>query len=560
MGFNLGAALGAAAETGVNTYTKLQRQAAEDLVAKKLLKELKEDEMLEAETQRQTALGTPKGGVAAPAMFDKAINYGDGHEAIRNHVATLTPEQQTEVYRKLKGTEVDVSKEAGIDLGKARVYAGENGPMAATEFTPRSHTEAMGAAAEALAGQGYFNAAKKAGDLYKSAREIDYTKGWDKITKQANEWRSNFNTSLEKGGVSGALETMDPVLKKLGINARSSGDKVEILGADGKVGQTFNGVAELEKGFHGAVSSYVANAALSLTGGDPSKVASMMKDLQSAEYAKFKTDEGRANAPLERARIQASINASNASAGASNRSGNEQYRVGDQIVTINKGKGTAIVDGKEMPITALPADIVKNLRPLMQTDEAPQWINEATGEPVAWKNGAFRDMTGQEVAIGPHIQKNDGSQRMSQTHVDTESRTPLFTKAGQAGFFTQDNKRWNGSTDNVLPIKDAKPMSRAAMDAAWRTTYLPNLAKEDKEYSQAQIDAFQARIFESNGWAPPKELQWMKEGVFPEGHVIKDRKGRDMRVGGQPVPKADQDRYFKRFPQDKPRDYKFAGE
>jgi hypothetical protein len=52
----------------------------------------------------------------------------------------------------------------------------------------------------------------------------------------------------------------------------------------------------------------------------------------------------------------------------------------------------------------------------------------------------------------------------------------------------------------------------------------------------------------------------MKEGVFPEGHVIKDRKGRDMRVGGQPVPKADQDRYFKRFPQDKPRDYKFAGE
>jgi hypothetical protein len=286
----------------------------------------------------------------------------------------------------------------------------------------------------------------------------------------------------------------------------------------------------------------------------------MMKDLQSGEYFKFKTDEGKANAGLERARIQASINASNASAGASNRSGNEQYRVGDQIVTINKGKGTAIVDGKEMPITALPADIVKNLRPLMQTDEAPQWINEATGEPVAWKNGAFRDMTGQEVAIGPHIQKNDGSQRMSQTHVDTESRTPLFTKAGQAGFFTQDNKRWNGSTDNVLPIKDAKPMSRAAMDAAWRTTYLPNLAKEDKEYSQAQIDAFQARIFESNGWAPPKELQWMKEGVFPEGHVIKDRKGRDMRVGGQPVPKADQDRYFKRFPQDKPRDYKFAGE
>lgn len=314
MGFNLGAALGAAAETGVNTYTKLQRQAAEDLVAKKLLKELKEDEMLAAETQRQTALGTPKGGVAAPAFFDKAINYGEGHEAIRNHVAALPIESQNEFYSKVKGTEVDVSKEAGIDLGKVRAYKGENGPMATTEFTPRSHTEAMGAAAEALAGQGYFNAAKKAGDLYQSARQLDYTKGWDKITKQANDWRQTFDSALQKGGVSGALETMDPVLKKLGINARASGDKVEVLGADGKVATTFNGVAELEKGFHGAVSSYVANAALSLTGGDPAKIASMMKDLQSGEYFKFKTDEGKANAGLEREVLKARISSYQSSA------------------------------------------------------------------------------------------------------------------------------------------------------------------------------------------------------------------------------------------------------
>jgi len=553
MGFNLGAALGAAAESGVSTYTKLQRQAAEDLQARKLQKELDQTEEFEKVSKEEAAKGgTAKGGMAAPDMFDKAINYGDGHEAIRNHVATLTPEQQNEVYRKLKGTEVDVSKAAGIDLSKARVYAGENGPMAATEFTPRSHSEAMAATHERLAASGNYVGSKLAGDLYKNAREVDYTKGWDKITKQANDWRQTFDSALQNGGVSGALETMNPVLQKLGINARASGDKVEVLGADGKVATTFNGVAELEKGFHSAVSSYVANAALSLTGGDPSKVAGMIKDTRQGEYYDNKTKQDVANAPLERAAIQARINASNASAGASNRSGNEQYRSGDQIVTINKGKGTAVVDGKEVPLSALPPDIVNNLRPLQRTDVAPQYKDKNTGEAITWREGKFYDGNGAQVAAGPHIVKDNAGQNVAQTHVDASSGKPLWTRQGETGFFTEDGKRYDGEPGNVVSNRDAKPNSIHSMDAKWRDASASYL-KDNPDMSDAQIARVRDQFYANNNFAPPSVVSMMVSGTYPKGFTIENDKGKKINLGGKPIPQATRDQFFQKYPYAKPR-------
>jgi hypothetical protein len=553
MGFNLGAALGAAAESGVNTYTKMQRQAMEDLAAKKLLREINQAEETDTVMKEAAAQGgAAKNGVAAPDMFDKAINYGEGHEAIRNHVATLTPEQQNEVYRKLKGTEVDVSKEAGIDLSKARVYAGENGPMAATEFEKRSFADTASAAAEKLAALGNYAGFKTASDIYKGARELDYTKGWDRITKQANDWRQTFDSALQKGGVSGALETMDPVLKKLGINARASGDKVEILGADGKVATTFNGVAELEKGFHSAVSSYVANAALSLTGGDPSKVAGMIKDTRQGEYYENRTERDKKMLPLEMQAKQAAINASNASAGASNRSGNEQYRAGDQIVTINKGKGTAIVDGKEMPITALPADIVNNLRPLQRTDVAPQYKDKNTGEAITWREGKFYDMNNAQVAAGPHIVKDNAGQNVAQTHVDASSGKPLWTRQGEAGFFTEDNKRYDGELGNVLPNRDAKPNSIHAMDAKWRDASASYM-KDNPEMTDAQMARLRDQFYGNNNFAPPSVAAMMVNGTYPKGFTVEDAKGKKINVGGKPIPQAMRDQFFQKYPYAKPR-------
>lgn len=553
MGFNIGAALGAAAETGVNTYTKMQRQAAEDLQAQKLKKELDQTAEFEKISKEESAKGgTAKGGMAAPDMFDKAINYGDGHEAIRNHVATLTPEQQNEVYRKLKGTEVDVSKDAGIDLSKARVYAGENGPMAATEFTPRSHAEAMGATHERLAASGNYVGSKLAGDLYKNAREVDYTKGWDKITKQANEWRNTFNQSVTEGGVSGALSTMDPVLKKLGINARSSGDKVEILGADGKVATTFSGVAELEKGFHSAVSSYVANAALSLTGGDPSKVAGMIKDTRQGEYYENRTAEDKLNAPLARQLKQAQINSANASTSASNRSGSEQYRAGDQIVTLNKGKGTAIVDGKEMPLSALPADIVNNLRPLQRTDVAPQYKDKNTGEAITFREGNFYDMNGMKVATGPHIVKDNAGQNVAQTHVDGATGQRLWTRQSETGFFTEDGKRYGGEPGNVLPNRDAKPNSIHSMDAKWRDASASYM-KDNPEMTDAQMARLKDQFYGNNNFAPPSVAAMMTNGTYPKGFTVEDAKGKKINVGGTPIPQTMRDQFFQKYPYAKPR-------
>ena len=554
MGFNLGAALGAAAESGVNTYTKMQRQAAEDLQARKLQKELDQTEEFEKVSKEEAARGgTAKCGMAAPDMFDKAINYGDGHEAIRNHVATLTPEQQNEVYRKLNGTEVDVSKEAGIDLSKARVYAGENGPMAATEFTPRSHAEAMAATHERLAASGNYVGSKLAGDLYKNAREVDYTKGWDKITKQANEWRSTFQSSLEQGGVSGALETMNPVLKKLGINARASGDKVEVLGADGKVGQTFNGVAELEKGFHSAVSSYVANAALSLTGGDPSKVAGMIKDTRQGEYYENRTENDKKMLPLEMQAKQAAINASYASASASNRSGNELYRAPDNsIISINKAKGTAVVDGKEVPLSAIPTDIAGRLRPLVQQDVAPQYKNQQTGELVRYVNGGFEDMNGNTVPAGPHIVKDNSGQNVAQTHVDGASGQRLWTRQGEAGFFTREGKPFAGDEKGVVSNRDAKPNSIHSMDAKWRDASASYM-KDNPEMTDAQIARVRDQFYANNNFAPPSVAAMMVSGTYPKGFTVENDKGKKINLGGKPIPQATRDQFFQKYPYAKPR-------
>jgi hypothetical protein len=278
----------------------------------------------------------------------------------------------------------------------------------------------------------------------------------------------------------------------------------------------------------------------------------MIKDTRQGEYYENRTERDKKMLPLEMQAKQAAINASNASAGASNRSGNEQYRAGDQIVTINKGKGTAIVDGKEMPITALPADIVNNLRPLQRTDVAPQYKDKNTGEAITWREGKFYDMNNAQVAAGPHIVKDNAGQNVAQTHVDASSGKPLWTRQGEAGFFTEDNKRYDGELGNVLPNRDAKPNSIHAMDAKWRDASASYM-KDNPEMTDAQMARLRDQFYGNNNFAPPSVAAMMVNGTYPKGFTVEDAKGKKINVGGKPIPQAMRDQFFQKYPYAKPR-------
>ena len=353
MGIDWGIALGAGAQSAVKTYDNLTSIERQELAIKKEKQEQEQEQAFQNSIKQQYTVKNPEGGVASGQAFDQGIKYEtpDVQEAVKSQVSSLTPEQQQEVFRKLKGTSVDVRGQAiptaaadmgtvqggvpaapttkpGLDLGQVQVYKGKGGEnLATTEGKARAPEQIMRGVMDDMYKSGNMAGYQKAAAVYKMAREVSMSDATDKIMEDARSKTEEFQDTLDKYGMVGAVDKLGSEFAKSGIKlsvVKGPGgkDTVAVLGPDGKPQQTFTSSAQVMDAFSDLMGKHTMNQLMKVPGHNPKDLMSMMKDKSQGTYYDKKGMLDEIIQPYQIQALQAQTNAANASAGASAASAN----------------------------------------------------------------------------------------------------------------------------------------------------------------------------------------------------------------------------------------------
>jgi hypothetical protein len=315
MGIDWGIALGAGAQSAVKTYDNLTNIERQELLLKKEKQEQEQEQAFQNSIKQQYTVKNPEGGIASGQAFDQGIKYEtpDVQEAVKGQVSSLTPEQQQEVFRKLKGTSVDVRGQAipaapeataemgavqggaptakpGLDLGQVQVYKGKGGEtLATTEGKARAPEQIMRGVMDDMYKSGNMVGYQKATAVYKMAREVSMSDATDKIMEDARSKTEQFQDTLDKHGMVGAVEKLGSEFAKSGIKlsvvkGKDGKDSVAVLGSDGKPQQTFTNSAQVMDAFSDLMGKHTMNQLMKVPGANPKDLMSMMKDKAQGNY------------------------------------------------------------------------------------------------------------------------------------------------------------------------------------------------------------------------------------------------------------------------------------
>ena len=224
---NFGAALGAAFNSGINTYERLGEEELRAMQRKKLKEEMDNDAALSAAIKKYSAQGdfsNIQGGQDVGAIADKALNFENNPEYMsefKSGLSKLSPEQQQAVLRAYAGTEYDVSKTAqppvaggtpaqtpAIDLSKVNVYQDKTGQAVGTQEAGqrRSGNDIYRDVAAEMASTGNLRGYKEALVIKNAARESELADKFDVITKKRNDMYAKVHGIAESGGMKGLAE------------------------------------------------------------------------------------------------------------------------------------------------------------------------------------------------------------------------------------------------------------------------------------------------------------------------------------------------------------------
>lgn len=355
MGIDWGIALGAGVQSGIKTYDALTNIERQQLALKKEKQEQEQEQAFQESIKQQYGVKNPEGGIATGQAFDQGVKYEtpDVQEAVKNQVSSLTPEQQQEVFRKLKGSSVDVRGQAipaaevpadasavqggvppaptakpGLDLGQVQVYKGKGGEtLATTEGKARAPEQIMRGVMDDMYKTGNMAGYQKAAAVYKMAREVSMSDATDKIMEDARSKTEQFQDTLDKHGMVGAVEKLGGEFAKSGIKlsvVKGPGgkDAVAVLGPDGKPQQTFTSSAQVMDAFSELIGKHTMNQLMKVPGHNPKDLMSMMKDKATGTYYDKKGMLDEIMQPYQIQALQAQTAHHQASAGAATASMN----------------------------------------------------------------------------------------------------------------------------------------------------------------------------------------------------------------------------------------------
>jgi hypothetical protein len=179
----------------------------------------------------------------------------------------------------------------GLDLGQVQVYKGKGGEtLATTEGKARAPEQIMRGVMDDMYKTGNMAGYQKAAAVYKMAREVSMSDATDKIMDEARSKTEQFQDTLDKYGMVGAVEKLGGEFAKNGIKlsvvkGKDGKDTVAVLGPDGKPQQTFTSSAQVMDAFSDLMGKYTMNQLMKVPGANPKDLMSMMKDKAQGNYA-----------------------------------------------------------------------------------------------------------------------------------------------------------------------------------------------------------------------------------------------------------------------------------
>jgi hypothetical protein len=178
----------------------------------------------------------------------------------------------------------------GLDLGQVQVYKGKGGEtLATTEGKARAPEQIMRGVMDDMYKSGNMIGYQKATAVYKMAREVSMSDATDKIMEDARSKTEQFQDTLDKHGMVGAVEKLGSEFAKNGIKlsvvkGKDGKDSVAVLGSDGKPQQTFTNSAQVMDAFSDLMGKHTMDQLMKVPGANPKDLMSMMKDKAQGNY------------------------------------------------------------------------------------------------------------------------------------------------------------------------------------------------------------------------------------------------------------------------------------
>ena len=374
MGMNWGAALGAAATSGLNTYERLGEEELRDMQRKQLKKELADKEAMAGYLAEAAQQKDYTGGSDVKSAIGQATKvYGedaDTARTVQGIIANQTPEQQQATLRAYGGAEGAVTpktQEGALDLSRVGVYKNAKGEsMASNEGTALSTADQYKYATKKATEAGNIAAIEKLTPLKAMMRESDLQDKFDIEKKNLDNTLARIQGTAETGGLKGLYEAGKKEGLKLNFveGKNGIGSRIQVLGPKGDVLETVSDVAGATQKLSEAAMQQFMTKSTSLLGSPDKVIAAMQKDKEVAFKGREVDIKGR-EVDIKEPYYKAAANKENAQASAlgnaaeeraAGRAYMEQYNLLSPEDK-NGPKGKALLDQAEGAMAAKSGDV-----------------------------------------------------------------------------------------------------------------------------------------------------------------------------------------------------------
>lgn len=216
----LGVALGAAVNSGLDTYSKLQLMERQKMQNDKLKAEQEGEQALQDALKDQTAKDYV-GGTATGDVVKQGLNFNDEQKSqLAADFQKMTPEQQQTALRAY--SKAGYANEGyGDTLKSIGVYEDPKTgqALATSQYKNRSTSDRIRGAYDQMLASGNTYGINKAAELYKTTREMERTMAFDNAMQELQDTQLAFRSTAAQYGLSGVPEHMKDQLKKAGLKA-----------------------------------------------------------------------------------------------------------------------------------------------------------------------------------------------------------------------------------------------------------------------------------------------------------------------------------------------------
>jgi hypothetical protein len=484
MAIDWGIALGSAVNSGVDKYTTLQEQAARDLQAQRLKKQMDEEEGLRRANQEVEA-SQYEGGTELPALTRQALPFYDEKQQgqLNGALAQMTPEQQQTALRSFSPVA------DGHDLSKIGVYRSPEGKTLATnDYTPLDPSKRQLAVMDRMAKEGNLYGLERSMGLYTNMREVEIKRQYDEYREGTINMQKELTLAITKHGIAAAPDIINKQLKDTDYSVKfvdsKNGPGAVVLYEKGKPTERFTNMDSIVKAASTArLQQFAQNAANYFS--NPADFASYVAKQQELELSSRKVAAEEKNVASMAGYRNQMVNLQQAQFEHTKETSQRDYRLkrdifdsdnsvrdvtGPPVGTVNgipvykNPRGVGLIDGGGNAIPAdatfeqnvVPSAAVQQVKELAKSMVASGEINSKTGKEFTLPEA--------EVEASNRLKKQGFEQRRQEVALEVMKNTDLKPNTPQ--FNAAVNALMSGGPTETITSKAVGGMKDGDLSAA----------------------------------------------------------------------------------------------